>query len=73
MSKLTEALKGTNSRAVAAQAIAAINPSKAELADAARALDIRADGNKTQIAQRLINGTAGSREDSAAIRGANLR
>jgi hypothetical protein len=73
MSKLTEALKGSTSRVTAAQAIVAINPSKADLAEAARALDIRADGNKTQIAQRLIDGTVGSREDAAAIRGANLR
>lgn len=73
MSKLTEALKGSTSRVTAAQAIVAINPSKADLAEAARELDIRTDGNKTQIAQRLVNGTAGSREDAAAIRGANLR
>lgn len=57
---------GSTSRADAAQLIAGL--SAAELKQVAKAFDIHAVGNKQQIARRIVEGTAGARADSAAIR-----
>jgi len=70
MSRITEALKGAGSRTDAYNALSDLNPTRPALVEAARDLDIRSDGSKAEIAQRLVNGTAGSREDAAAIRNA---
>ena len=70
MSRITEMLAGATSRNEAAANLA--NASKADLAEAARVLDMRTDGNKAQITERLVNGTVGTREDRAAILNARL-
>lgn len=73
MSRITEILSGANGRNDARTALADLNPSKADLAAAARELGIRDTGSTTAIAANLVNGTAGAREDRAAILSANLR
>jgi len=69
MSKLTDALKGTTSRAEAQQVIADAKPSKADLKAAAADLGYSSSSSdsKTALANRLANGTGGLHDTYPAL------
>lgn len=69
MSKLSDALKGTKSRAEAEQVIADANPTKADLQRAAADLgySTRTSDSKTSLTDRVVNGTGGLHDTYPAL------
>jgi hypothetical protein len=69
MSKLTDALRGTKNHAEAEQVLADANPTAADLKAAAKELHVNPNGNKNQVAARILGVTGGSRSNFNTVSG----